>query len=69
MTESTSTPASDIHDCSKQYADVAANPTEEALTGVLDAVFGFPQFRGLQLATLRHVLRGQSCLSIMPTGQ
>lgn len=53
---------------SEEYAAVAANPTTQGLEGILEEVFGFSSFRGLQLETIQRVLRGDSCLSIMPTG-
>jgi ATP-dependent DNA helicase Q4 len=53
---------------SEEYAAVAADPTPEALAGVLSERFGFSSFRGLQVDTIQRVLRGESCLSIMPTG-
>jgi hypothetical protein len=51
-----------------QYSDVLAEASEAALTGVLRSVFGHPAFRGLQLATLQRLLKGDSLLAIMPTG-
>ena len=48
--------------------DVEALCETEALESHLQRVFGFSAFRGLQLETIRKVLRGESCLSIMPTG-
>ncbi len=38
-----------------------------ALT-VLRRVFGYPEFRGEQAAIVDHVLAGQDCLVLMPTG-
>ena len=55
-------------DPAEQHAAVLADPSEEALTGVLRSVFGHPAFRGLQLATVQRLLAGESLLSIMPTG-
>ena len=55
-------------DPAEQHAAVLADPSEEALTGVLSSVFGHPAFRGLQLATVQRLLAGESLLSIMPTG-
>lgn len=51
-----------------QYAEVLADASEEALTGVLRGVFGHPAFRGLQLASVQRLLGGESLLAIMPTG-
>ena len=51
------------------YAAVASDPSEAALTEVAQRVFGFPGFRGLQLAVIQRVLAGQSTLAIMPTGE
>lgn len=56
-------------DVADQFASVMADPTEEGLTGMLQQVFGFPAFRGLQLQTIQRLLHGQSLLSIMPTGE
>eukprot|EP00887_Chlorella_sp_A99_P001903 scaffold18.g1903.t1 len=55
-------------DVAEQFAEAAAEPSEGALTRVLQQLFGFPAFRGLQLATIQRVLAGESVLSIMPTG-
>lgn len=49
--------------------DVEALCEAEALEAHLQRVFGFSAFRGLQLETIRKVLRGEPCLSIMPTGE
>jgi len=58
-------PAEDI---ALQYTEVAASPTVDSLTAVLQDVFGHTAFRGLQLETIHRVLKGESCLSIQPTG-
>lgn len=50
------------------FAGVAEDPTEEALAGVMQRVFGFQAFRGQQLAVIQNVLRHRSTLAIMPTG-
>lgn len=55
-------------DPAEQHADVLADPSEAALTGVLRSLFGHSAFRGLQLATVQRLLAGESLLSIMPTG-
>lgn len=55
-------------DPAEQHAEVLADPSEAALTGVLRSVFGHAAFRGLQLPTVQRLLAGESLLSIMPTG-
>src|SRR5579872_363198 len=45
------------------FATAAADPR-----AVLQRVFGFPQFRGLQQAVVAHVLGGGDALVLMPTG-
>ena len=42
--------------------------SEQALTGALQASFGFSSFRRLQLSVIQSVLRGHTTLAIMPTG-
>ncbi|KAK3281350.1 hypothetical protein CYMTET_10857, partial [Cymbomonas tetramitiformis] len=49
-------------------AAARAEPTREALTAVLQSVFGHDDFRPGQLETIQRVLRGESTLSILPTG-
>lgn len=49
--------------------DIDALCEEETLQNHVKNVFGYSAFRGLQLKTIRKVLRGESCLSIMPTGK
>ena len=49
--------------------DVAALCAPAALEAALLTHFGFSSFRGLQVPTIQRVLRGESCLSIMPTGK
>jgi len=48
--------------------DIDALCDPSALEPTLQTHFGFSSFRGLQLMTIQRVLRGESCLSIMPTG-
>lgn len=55
-------------DVAVQHANIMHDPSEECLAGLLRTVFSFEQFRGLQVPTIQRVLRGESCLSIMPTG-
>lgn len=50
------------------FEAVAADPSEEALTEVVQKVFGFQGFRGLQLRIIQRMMAGQSTLAIMPTG-
>lgn len=49
--------------------EVAAAATDEDLVGALQRHFGHSHFRGKQLETVRALLHGDSCISIMPTGQ
>ena len=49
--------------------DIEALCDEDTLQNHVKDIFGYPAFRGLQLTTIRKVLRGESCLSIMPTGK
>lgn len=49
--------------------DVEALCDPNKLQENLGQYFGFDSFRGLQLSTIQQVLRGVSCLSIMPTGR
>ncbi len=51
------------------YLAVLDDPTDERLHEVLHEVWGFSAFRGLQMATIRRVLAGESLLAIMPTGK
>lgn len=61
-------PSPPAADPAEQFGAVLAEPSEEALTGVLRQVFGHCAFRGLQLPTVQRLLTGESLLSIMPTG-
>lgn len=49
--------------------DIEALCEEETLQNHVKDIFGYSAFRGLQLLTIRKILRGESCLSIMPTGK
>jgi Zinc knuckle len=49
--------------------DIEAVCKEESLQKHVKDIFGYTAFRGLQLVTIRKILRGESCLSIMPTGE
>lgn len=48
--------------------DVHALCDSDFLHAALRDSFGFTEFRGLQWSTVQSILRGESCLSIMPTG-
>ncbi len=43
-------------------------PEKTTPISLLNRVFGYPSFRGRQEAIIQHVLRGGSCLVLMPTG-
>ena len=45
-----------------------ADQQEASLRLLLEEKFGHASFRGSQLATMIHILKGESCLNIMPTG-
>jgi hypothetical protein len=53
----------------EDFSEVGADPTEEALLGVVARVFGFDGFRGHQLPVIQKVLAQESTLAIMPTGK
>ena len=57
-----------VQDVAAEYSEIGANPSLEALTTVLQTVFGHVAFRGLQVETVNKLLEGHSCLSIQPTG-
>ena len=42
--------------------------THQTPISLLNRVFGYPSFRGRQEAVIQHVLGGDSCLVLMPTG-
>lgn len=61
-------PVGPVVDVAGNYVNVLEEPTDGNLESVLRDVFSFEQFRGLQVPTIQRMLRGESCLSIMPTG-
>ncbi len=48
--------------------DLSSASQPSALHGILQEVFGYPQFRGPQQAIVEHVTQGGDALVLMPTG-